>query len=39
VFVIDTAGMLAAGHTFRRSPNGVWLVDHVPAAFLRLDTD
>src|SRR5207237_2812420 len=31
VLVVDAAGMRAAGHTFYRSANGVWLVDEVPA--------
>lgn len=34
VFVIDTVAMLAAGHLFYRSENGVWLVEAVPAGFL-----
>jgi putative RNA 2'-phosphotransferase len=29
--------MAAAGHVFYRSENGVWLVDHVPPAFIRFD--
>ncbi len=32
---IDSAAMAAAGHTFLCSQNGVWLVDHVPAAFIQ----
>lgn len=35
VFLIDSAAMHAAGHTFYRSANGVWLVDAVPPEFLR----
>lgn len=35
VFAVDAAAMRQEGHTFSRSANGVWLVDHVPAAFLR----
>jgi len=35
VFAVDAAAIRRAGHTFYRSANGVWLVDHVPAAFLR----
>ena len=35
LFVVDTAAMQAAGHVFYCSENGVWLTDHVPAAFLR----
>lgn len=36
VLVVDAAGMRAAGHLFYRSANGVWLVDEVPASFLRV---
>ncbi|HEX8203911.1 MAG TPA: RNA 2'-phosphotransferase, partial [Isosphaeraceae bacterium] len=35
VFAVDAAAMRRAGHTFYRSANGVWLVDDVPAVFLR----
>ncbi len=35
VFTVDTAAMRQAGHTFYRSDNGVWLVDHVPPEYLR----
>ncbi len=35
VLEVDAAGMRAAGIVFYRSDNGVWLVDHVPARFLR----
>ena len=35
VFAVDTAAMCAAGHLFYRSDNGVWLVGHVPPAYLR----
>jgi putative RNA 2'-phosphotransferase len=35
IFVLDTQAMQAAGHLFYCSDNGVWLTDHVPAAFLR----
>lgn len=34
VLAIDARGMAATGHTFYRSENGVWLVDHVPVAFI-----
>jgi putative RNA 2'-phosphotransferase len=34
VFEVDAAGMHAAGHSFFRAANGVWLVDAVPAEFL-----
>ncbi|MDL4771405.1 MULTISPECIES: RNA 2'-phosphotransferase [Thermomonosporaceae] len=35
VLVVDAAGMAAAGHRFQVSANGVWLVDAVPAEYLR----
>ncbi|WP_169951098.1 RNA 2'-phosphotransferase [Microbispora sp. H11081] len=35
VLVVDAAAMHAAGHEFRVSANGVWLVDHVPPGFIR----
>jgi putative RNA 2'-phosphotransferase len=35
VFLVDAAAMRAAGHTFYRSANGVWLVEAVPPEFLR----
>jgi putative RNA 2'-phosphotransferase len=28
--------MAAAGHLFYRSANGVWLTEHVPAAYLEV---
>lgn len=34
VLTVDAAGMRAAGHEFRVSANGVWLVDHVPPDYL-----
>ncbi|HET9627512.1 MAG TPA: RNA 2'-phosphotransferase [Kofleriaceae bacterium] len=34
VLAVRAASMVAAGHAFFRSANGVWLTDHVPAAFL-----
>ncbi|HET9993689.1 MAG TPA: RNA 2'-phosphotransferase [Kofleriaceae bacterium] len=34
VLVVRAADMVAAGHTFFVSANGVWLTDAVPAAFL-----
>lgn len=37
VLAIKAAEMVAAGHTFLRSANGVWLVDHVPPEFIELD--
>jgi putative RNA 2'-phosphotransferase len=36
VLRVDAAAMAAAGHEFRRSDNGVWLVDQVPPRFLRV---
>ncbi len=35
VLEVDAARMHEAGHRFYRSANGVWLVDRVPAEFLR----
>jgi len=35
VFVVAAGAMHRAGHRFYRSANGVWLVDHVPAEYLR----
>jgi uncharacterized protein (TIGR02452 family) len=37
VLAVKAAEMVAAGHTFLRSANGVWLVDHVPASFIDLE--
>jgi putative RNA 2'-phosphotransferase len=34
VLVVRAAEMVAAGHPFFVSLNGVWLTDHVPASFL-----
>ena len=36
VFAVDAAAMSAAGYSFYRSDNGVWLVDSVAPRFLRL---
>jgi putative RNA 2'-phosphotransferase len=36
VLVVRAAAMVAAGHTFFVSANGVWLTDHVPPAFLEV---
>lgn len=36
VLAVDAAAMRAAGHTFFRSANGVWLVEHVPPQYLRV---
>ncbi|WP_330331537.1 RNA 2'-phosphotransferase [Streptomyces sp. NBC_00536] len=36
VLSVDAGAMRAAGHVFRISANGVWLVDSVPPEFLRL---
>jgi putative RNA 2'-phosphotransferase len=38
VLRVDAAGMAAAGHTFTRSANGVWLTDTVPPAYLDRDS-
>jgi putative RNA 2'-phosphotransferase len=35
LFEVDTARMHADGFEFYRSENGVWLVDNVPAGYLR----
>jgi putative RNA 2'-phosphotransferase len=37
VLGIKAGEMARAGHTFFRSANGVWLVDHVPPPFIELD--
>ncbi len=37
VLAIKAGEMVEKGHTFLRSANGVWLVDHVPAEFIELD--
>ena len=34
---IDAAGMHAAGLAFFRTPNGVWLTDHVPVEYLAFE--
>ena len=36
ILTVDAAAMAAAGHTFFRTDNGVWLTDAVPPPFLRL---
>jgi putative RNA 2'-phosphotransferase len=36
ILVIDAAKMRADGHTFYCSTNGVWLVEHVPPQYLRV---
>jgi putative RNA 2'-phosphotransferase len=38
VLRVDAAGMAAAGHTFTRSANGVWLTGTVPPAYLDPDS-
>lgn len=38
VLVVGADRLRAAGHTFFRSANGVWLVDHVPPQYLRVMT-
>jgi putative RNA 2'-phosphotransferase len=35
LLTIMAADMHQAGHTFYLSTNGVWLVEHVPASFIR----
>lgn len=39
VLVVAAAAMVAAGYTFYRSANGVWLVAHVPPTYLHLLED
>jgi putative RNA 2'-phosphotransferase len=34
VLVVEAGKLHTAGFTFYRSANGVWLIDHVPAAYL-----
>ncbi|SDY11599.1 RNA 2'-phosphotransferase, Tpt1 / KptA family [Modestobacter sp. DSM 44400] len=36
VLRVDAAALAAAGATFTRSDNGVWLVDAVPPGYLRV---
>lgn len=36
ILEVGAAAMAAAGHVFLRTPNGVWLTDHVPAGFLHV---
>jgi putative RNA 2'-phosphotransferase len=38
VLRIDAAAMVATGHTFTRSANGVWLTGTVPPVYLALDS-
>jgi putative RNA 2'-phosphotransferase len=38
ILVVDAAKMRADGHVFFCSTNGVWLVEHVPAQYLRVMT-
>lgn len=35
VLTIAADRMHQAGHSFFRSANGIWLVDHVPPEFIR----
>lgn len=37
VLTVDTAAMIAAGHWFYRSGNGVWLTDRVPVEYLTIE--
>ncbi len=37
ILIINALEMHEAGHVFHRSENGVWLVDHAPAGFIRFD--
>ncbi|MBR5111435.1 MAG: RNA 2'-phosphotransferase [Clostridia bacterium] len=36
VYAVDAHAMWQEGYAFFRSENGVWLTDHVPAAFLHI---
>ncbi|MDP5172116.1 MAG: RNA 2'-phosphotransferase [Bacteroidia bacterium] len=36
ILVVNSAAMSDEGHTFFLSDNGVWLTDHVPAAYLSI---
>jgi putative RNA 2'-phosphotransferase len=38
ILTIRADAMADAGHTFHRSANGVWLVDHVPVEFIQFST-
>lgn len=35
ILIVDAEAMHRDGHVFYRSENGVWLVDHVPPAYLQ----
>lgn len=37
ILIVHAAEMVAAGHAFYRSENGVWLTDAVPAGFIDFD--
>ena len=37
VLAIKAKEMVAAGHKFKRSANGVWLVEHVPPQYIELE--
>jgi putative RNA 2'-phosphotransferase len=39
VLRVDAAAMVAEGHTFRVTGNGVWLTAAIPARFLRMAAD
>lgn len=39
VLIIDAVAMVEAGHAFFLAANGVWLVEHVPAAFIVFPQD
>ncbi|MFT3699057.1 MAG: RNA 2'-phosphotransferase [Kofleriaceae bacterium] len=38
ILIVHADDMVAAGHTFFVSDNGVWLTDHVPAEFIEFPT-
>jgi putative RNA 2'-phosphotransferase len=37
VLIVDAAAMMEDGFEFYRSENGVWLVDHVPPRYIRVE--
>jgi RNA:NAD 2'-phosphotransferase (TPT1/KptA family)/RNA-splicing ligase RtcB len=37
ILIVATSNMHRAGHAFYRADNGVWLTDHVPAEYLKIE--
>ena len=37
ILIVKAAEMASSGHIFYQSDNGVWLTDHVPAAFIEYE--